>query len=73
MRKVIIHADEWAADVRLLVQVCEAEAAESGSVVKDRGLVLGAEAGAEGVPGLRGEAVDPVDDWGNGCWRGGGL
>lgn len=73
MRKIIIHADEWAADVGLLVQVCEPEAAESGCVVEDRGLVLGREPGGEGVPSLCGEAVDPVDDLGDVCWCGGGV
>lgn len=74
MLQVIIHADERAADVGLLVQVCETEASEGGGVVEDRGLILRREAGGEGIACLGVEAMDAVDGGWDGCWwgRGGG-
>lgn len=60
VRQVVIHTNERAADVGLLVQVREPEARERGGVVEDCGLVFRAEAGAEGVSGLRVRAVDAV-------------
>jgi hypothetical protein len=76
VREVVVHADEGARDVGLLVQMGEAEARERGGVAEDRSLVLGGEAGGEGVPSLRGGAVYAVDEgwdggWG-GFWRGWG-
>ena len=52
VRQTVVHADEWRADVGLLVQVCEPEAAKSRRVVEDRGVVFGGEAVRETVPRL---------------------
>lgn len=68
--EVVVHADERARDVGLLVQMREAEAGERRGVVENRGLVLGGEAGGEGVSGLRGGAVHAVDEGWDGCWGG---
>ena len=53
VREVVVHTDERARDVRLLVQVCEPKARQRRSVVENRGLVLGAEACGERIPRLR--------------------
>lgn len=50
--------------------MCETEAIEGRCVVEDRGLVLRAEAGGEGVSSLSVESVDAVDDGWDGCWWG---
>lgn len=68
VRGVVVDADEGRRDVGLLVEVREAEAREGRGVVYDCGLVFRAEAGGEGVAGLRGAAVDAVDEG----WDGGG-
>jgi hypothetical protein len=52
MSRVVVYGDEWRGDVGLLVDVRDSEARESAGVVYDCGLVLGEEAGLEGVAGL---------------------
>lgn len=66
VRGVVVDADEGRGDVGLLVEMGEAEAGEGRRVVYYCSLVFGAEAGREGVAGLRGAAVDAVDEWGDG-------
>jgi len=46
----------------------EAKAREGGGIVEDCGLVLGGEAGREGIAGLCGGSVHTVDKWWNRCW-----
>jgi hypothetical protein len=66
--EVVVDADEGRGDVGLLVEVCEAEAGECRCVVQDGGLILGREAGGEGVAGLGRGAVHAVDERGDRGW-----